>query len=323
MLSDTDLITKTNLYTQENKFLSWYYTISTFTLWISSIVIVILSTSHLISVTFSIIISLLNIRLFSLYHDFNHKAILDSSIIAEVIMTLYGFLILIPKNTWNIFHQHHHKNNSKFSPIVYGNYPILEKKEYQKLKPAQKKNYLISRHPLTILFGYITIFMVSFCFNSFKLNPKKHWDAGLSLVIHFLIILFLADKLGITKALLIFIIPMFIMCAFGGYIFYAQHNCPGIRIDDKNWTYVKAALYSSSFIKMNKLGNWITANIGYHHIHHVNSKIPFYRLPEAMKNISYFQNPIITQLKLDNIKVNLSLKVWDSKKNKLTGIEDK
>ena len=70
---------------------------------------------------------------------------------------------------------------------------------------------------------------------------------------------------------------------------------------------------------MNPVLNWITANIGYHHIHHLNSRIPFYRLPEAMAKIPELQTQKITTLWPSDIIACLKLKVWDPEKNKMVG----
>ena len=74
--------------------------------------------------------------------------------------------------------------------------------------------------------------------------------------------------------------------AMGAYLFYAQHNFPGVTFSENNeWAYEKAAMESSSYMVMSPVMAWLTGNIGYHHIHHLNSKIPFYRLPEVMATI--------------------------------------
>ncbi|MBK6983695.1 MAG: fatty acid desaturase [Bacteroidetes bacterium] len=76
-------------------------------------------------------------------------------------------------------------------------------------------------------------------------------------------------------------IPHFISGAMGSYLFYAQHNFPTVTfVGNEEWTYEGAALDSSSFMKLNPLMHWFTANIGYHHIHHMNSRIPFIAYPK-------------------------------------------
>jgi omega-6 fatty acid desaturase (delta-12 desaturase) len=72
-------------------------------------------------------------------------------------------------------------------------------------------------------------------------------------------------------------------------------------------------------MKMNFFWNWVTANIGYHHIHHINSRIPFYRLPEIMKAMPELQSAKVTSLNPGDIISCLRLKVWDAKLNKMVG----
>ena len=88
------------------------------------------------------------------------------------------------------------------------------------------------------------------------------------------------------------------------------------------WDFIYAALNSSSYMKMSKVMHWFTGNIGYHHIHHVNSKIPFYRLPEVYKSIKALQVPGTTSLSPLEIYRCLSLKVWDPEKGRLVGLRD-
>ena len=106
--------------------------------------------------------------------------------------------------------------------------------------------------------------------------------------------------------------PHFVASAIGCYLFYAQHNFPTVSFTDKaGWTYEKAALTSSSFMRMNGFMAWVTANIGYHHVHHLNARIPFYRLPEVMRALPELQEAKTTSLHPAEIWRCLRLKVWD------------
>ena len=109
----------------------------------------------------------------------------------------------------------------------------------------------------------------------------------------------------------------------GSYLFYAQHNFPAaIYKPNTEWNYAGAALESSSYMEMNKIGHWMTANIGYHHVHHLNSRIPFYRLPEAMAAIPELQRPGRTSLSPSNIIKCLRLKAWDPELNRMVGYSE-
>jgi omega-6 fatty acid desaturase (delta-12 desaturase) len=116
-------------------------------------------------------------------------------------------------------------------------------------------------------------------------------------------------------------IPFFLSTAIGAYLFYAQHNFPGVIFQaNEDWAYETAALKSSSYMQTNAFWAWVTANIGYHHVHHLNSRIPFYRLPEVMKALPELQGATITTLSFKDIRACLKLKIWDPEQQKMVGL---
>jgi acyl-lipid omega-6 desaturase (Delta-12 desaturase) len=92
--------------------------------------------------------------------------------------------------------------------------------------------------------------------------------------------------------------------------------------DAAGWTYEKAATQSSSFMKTGRIMGWFTANIGYHHIHHLNARIPFYRLPEVLRDIPELQTAKKTSLKPMEILRCLRLKVWDVESQRMVGLAE-
>ena len=108
------------------------------------------------------------------------------------------------------------------------------------------------------------------------------------------------------------------IAGMGSYLFYVQHNFPDATFESKEgWTYIGAAFNSTSFLKMSRIMHWVTANIGYHHIHHVNARIPFYRLPETYKAFAEFQTPKTTSMRLGDVMRCFRLKVWDPELNRM------
>ena len=79
---------------------------------------------------------------------------------------------------------------------------------------------------------------------------------------------------------------------------------------------MQAALHSSSFIKMGPIMRWLTGNIGFHHVHHLNARIPFYRLPEAMAALDELQSPGSTSLWPRDVVSCFRLKLWDIKQER-------
>jgi len=256
-------------------------------------------------------------------HDQQHHAILPRSKVAEFLMRMFGLWALSPSSIWRSSHNHHHKHNSKLRGSHIGSFPIMTKEQYLNSSRSDRRYYLFMRHPLTILFGYVFVFLYGMVIYPFFNSPRKHYDCLLSFTLHVVTALALVFLFGWHIMLLALIAPLFIGSAIGSYLFYAQHNFPGVSFSDNaGWTYEKAALESSSFLKTNKLMAWFTANIGYHHIHHLNARVPFYRLPEVLKNIPELQKPKTTSLHPMDIIRCLRLKVWDVKSQSMVSLRN-
>jgi omega-6 fatty acid desaturase (delta-12 desaturase) len=323
MLTGKDLIVATKPFAREIKSKSWYYTLTTLALLAVALIATVVLPHVLLKISSSIIAGLLIVRMFIIYHDQQHHSILTKSTFAEIIMTAFGIFILSPTSIWKRSHDHHHKHNSKLFSASIGSYPIVTKKKFLEMTAKQRFGYLAIRHPLTIFMGYFSMFIFGMCIRSFANNPRKHIDSLVALILHIAAITIVVMLLGWQTWLLLIFLPFSIACGLGSYLFYAQHNFPGVTFcDNKNWAYEKAALESSSYMMMNPLMAWFTGYIGYHHVHHLNSKIPFYRLSEAMDHFPELQNCKTTSLKLKDIRDCLELKIWDQEKNKMIGLKD-
>lgn len=270
----------------------------------------------------SILAGFLMMRLFVIYHDQQHNAILPHSTAAEFLMRVFGILAVTPSSVWRSSHNHHHKHNSKLRGSDIGSFPIMTKDQFERSTRRQRVGYLFVRHPLTILFGYIFMFLFGMCLNPFMNYPRRHLDCLFALLVHLAIGAALLVLGGWTALLLTLLVPFFITYAVATYFFYAQHNFPGVSFRDQGgWTYEKAAMESSSFMRTGRIMGWFTANISYHHIHHLNARIPFYRLPEAMRGIEELQNPKTTSLHPADVWKCLRLKVWDVEAQRMVGVE--
>ena len=302
---------------------SWAYFLSTAFLLAGAVAGTIWSFHLAARVVCSVLAGLLLLRLFVIYHDQQHAAILPGSRLAEGLMRIFGILALSPSSIWRSSHNHHHAHNSKLRGSHIGSFPIMTKAQFLKSSKATRFNYLFMRHPFTILFGYVFVFLHGMCLYPSLTKLREHYDCLIALVWHIVVAVTITWFFGWTALLLSLVIPHFVACAIGSYLFYAQHNFPGVSFNDKaGWTYDKAALESSSFMKTNPVIAWFTANIGYHHIHHLNARIPFYRLPEAAAAIPELQNPRTTSLKPREILRCLRLKVWDVESQRMVSTRE-
>ncbi|HEX3079735.1 MAG TPA: fatty acid desaturase, partial [Puia sp.] len=273
MLSGKELILATKPFAKEIRSKSWLYAISTILLIGVALAATIVIPFFSIKIIFSLIAGLLMVRMFIIYHDHQHHSILTHSRLANFIMTVFGFYILSPTSIWKRSHDHHHNNNSKLFSASIGSYPIATKRKYEEMNGRQRFEYLAIRHPLTIALGYFSMFIFGMCIASFVSNPRKHYDSLIALIIHITISVLIFIFAGWHIWFCLFFLPFVIAFAMGAYLFYAQHNFPGVTFaENKEWAYDKAALESSSYMEMNPVMAWLTGNIGYHHIHHLNSK---------------------------------------------------
>ena len=157
----------------------------------------------------SILAGLLLSRMFVIYHDYQHEAILRGSKIARLLMTFFGIFALAPPRIWKYSHDHHHDNNSRFSHFVTGNFPQITKNRYLLLTNKERLKYLILRHSLIILLSYPIVFLTSFCLIPFLESPKKYWDSLLAFIIHILLFFFYYRFGGWALVILSQIIPFY------------------------------------------------------------------------------------------------------------------
>lgn len=323
MRTSKELILASKEFTKENRTKSWYETILTLVVLAGVISVTYLDLPLLLRALFSIISALFIVRLFIIYHDYQHHTILQHSKPAEYLMKAVGVLVLAPQNIWKRSHDHHHHHNSKLTISAIGSYPIISTTRFFSLSPGEQKLYLINRHPLTIIFGHLTLFIYWLNLKSFIQSPKKHLDSLAALIFHAASAAAIIYFAGTETFIFSWLVPYFLAFGIGSYLFYSQHNFPSAQFrESHDWKYEAAALESTSFMVMHPLMHWMTGNIGYHHVHHLNARIPFYRLPEAMRMMPELQNAPTTSWNPMEIIRCFSIKLWDAKRNKMVTMKE-
>src|SRR5688572_4458956 len=264
MRTGPELILATKPYARDSSARSWWHIVSTACLLVAALTGTLWNFHPAAQIACSVLSGLLILRLFVIYHDQQHHAILPKSRLAEFFMRGFGIYALSASSIWRSSHNYHHNHNSRLRGSHIGSFPIMTKAQFLKSSPGRRFGYLFVRHPLTILFGYVFMFLYGMCLNPFLNNPRKHFDCLVALVTHVAIGAGLLYFFGWQTLLLAQTLPHFILYAIGTYLFYAQHNFPGVSFEDKSgWTYEKAALESSSYLDTNPVMAWFTANIGY------------------------------------------------------------
>ncbi len=323
-----ELFEATRPFAAESCIRSWWCVGSTFVALGGTLVIAALASWWPLRIVASVIGGLLLVRAFILFHDFLHGSLLRKSRLAKALFFLYGMIALTPPRNWQHSHNFHHAHvgkpitseNTEYSYLTsdVGSFPLVTTEKWQRASAFQKIHYRVTRHFLTIVFAYATVFFASLCLIPLLQSPRKNWESVVSLLTHAGFIVGLWVFAGWSVVFFSFLLPFAIAGMTGAYLFFAQHNFEGMRVlPIAEWDHYRGSLESSSYLKLGPIMSWFTGNIGYHHVHHLNSLIPFYRLPEAMAAIPELQQPLVTTLRPRDVFACLRLHLWDSQKQQL------
>lgn len=322
------LLEVTRPFAVEDPLRSWWSVISTIAVLSATLAAAALAPWWPIRLAASLVGGLLLVRSFILYHDFMHGALLRRSRLARPFFTGIGLVLLSPARYWRHSHNFHHGNVGK--PLVpgaqesllltsdLGSFPLMTTDSWRKASAWQHLRYRLMRHPATLLLAYVTVFLVGLTLLPFVRQPRRYWDGAISVLAHGAVVAALWVLAGFQVLLFAFLLPFAVAAAMGAYLFYAQHNYDEMRVlKPEEWTYYRGALESSSYMRLGRLMDWFTGNIGYHHVHHMNPLIPFYRLPEAMRAVPELQRAGRTSLRLRDIAACLRLNLWDPGRGRL------
>ena len=307
-----ELIKATGPFEVEQRWRSWRLLLETLAVLAGLLGLVCAVHSWPVQVLAGLLAGLMQVRLFIFYHDAMHGAIFRKDPLGQAIMSGVGFYLLMVRSVWKETHDYHHQHNARKFDSWIGTFPILTVAMAQQFPSGKMRVYRIFRHRLTILAGSLTMALIGMVVSPFLRKPGRHWTGLLAVVLHVALFLGVLYGWGWVSALCAVSLPYALSMAIGSYLFYAQHNFPDLRLAQRDqWSYTEATLHASSMFEMSPLMHWFTGNIGFHHVHHLNHRIPFYRLREAMQAIPELQNPGRTSWRLRDIRACLDLYVWD------------
>lgn len=335
---------------------TWWHVLSTLAAIVAALAVAVVAPWMPVRIIASVLGGLLLVRGFILYHDYIHKSLLRDSRWGKVVFYPVGLLMLTPPKYWRHSHNFHHGNVGKpLEPktaidagIVgaamagqgigtdqphghgaeeakelllisdLGSFPLMSTEAWGRATPMQRLKYRIKRHWATIALAYITVFFVSLSLMPMVRELRRYWDGALAIGLHLGVLAGLWFIGGFWAMFFGLMLPYALASAMGAYLFYAQHNYEGMRILlPDHWSYYLGATESSSYMRLGKVLHWFTGNIGYHHVHHLNPLIPFYRLPEAMAAIPELQDAVATSLHPKDVVSCLRLNLWDRKHERL------
>lgn len=312
------LIRATRPYAQEDRARSWRLLITTLLTFFALQAAVVLVPFWWLKLLIAVPIGLVMIRMFIFYHDHVHGTLFADSRIGHAIMSIIGWQLLSVRSVWKETHDYHHRNNAKLIGSGIGSFPVVSTRIWRHMSPSQRRQYRFLRHPVTIFTGYFTVFLIGMSIAPFRRDPQKHWAGPAAVVAHIGLTALLWWAFDGVTAVAMLPLPTALATGVGAYLFYVQHNFPDVVFYNREeWTFHDAALRSSSMFEMPRVMHWLTGNIGFHHIHHLNHRIPFYRLPEVMEALPELQDVGRTSWRLSDIRACCALDVWDPRRGRM------
>jgi omega-6 fatty acid desaturase (delta-12 desaturase) len=283
-----------------------------------------LEVSYWLTVLFALGATGFLMRLFMIQHDCGHGSFLRSRRARDTVGFLIGVLTLTPYEYWRKTHAYHHAHSGDLDLRGFGDIDTLTLDEYYARSWMGRLAYRIYRNPF-VLFGVGALFhfLVIHRYPSNVPREWKHawrsvWMTNLALVG---IVAVMAVTIGWKAFLLVHGPVVFFTCGTGVWLFYVQHQFEDTYWHrTQEWDYYDAALEGSSLLALPRPLQWLTANIGIHHVHHLSARIPNYRLQEAMDAVPELQNPTRITIR-DSFKL-LGLSLWDEVEQRLVGFRE-
>lgn len=280
------------------------------------------SISVVLTIFIDIVAALFLIRIFIIFHDCCHQSFFKNKTANKVLGTITGVVTLFPFSQWKHSHSIHHATSGNLDKRGIGDMWVLTVEEYVAATFWTKVQYRLYRNPL-IMFGLgpIYIVLISNRFNTKNAKLKERLNTYLTNILIVGVSALFCYTIGWENYLLVEGPIFFISAVLGIWLFYVQHQFEDTYFEeDTNWEYVKAAVEGSSFYKLPKLLQWITGNIGYHHVHHLSPRVPNYNLESVHNNTLPLQNvPTIT---LKTSLTSLNFKLWDEDTKQFVGFKD-
>ena len=257
------------------------------------------------------------VRIFIIFHDCVHGSYFDSPSANKMMGYIAGILTFTSFEDWQHSHNIHHATYANLDKRGVGDIWTLTVNEYLMSSGKIRFWYRIYRNPffLIILIPGI-LFLVLQRFSTKVSNEKGKVSILLTNVILLFLIAAACWTIGWKTYLLIQIPVMWIAGIFGVWLFYIQHQFEGVFwMREKDWDPLRAALEGSSYYCLPKILQWMTGNIGIHHVHHVLTRIPNYNLQRCYNETSILQGA--KSLSFGRSLKSLHLNLWDEKTQKL------
>lgn len=283
-----------------------------------------MSISYWLSLAICIPASAFLVRIFLIQHDCGHGAFFSNTATNDWVGRILGVVTITPYYVWRRAHAIHHASHGNLDKRGVGDIDTLTVSEYKDRTPWERFKYRIYRHPF-ILFGFgpAYIFLIQQRWPSgFERKGWRFWWSAMGTNLAIIVVWGLVINFVGLKTFLMLQIPMTILASsIGVWMFYVQHQFEDMVWDeDEDWDLQHAAFYGSSHYDLPVVLRWLTASIGVHHVHHLSSRIPYYRLQDVLRDHPKLKE--VKRLTLIKSFSCIKLQLWDEKASKLISFAD-
>jgi omega-6 fatty acid desaturase (delta-12 desaturase) len=256
-------------------------------------------------------------RAFIIFHDCGHGSFFKSQRANNFLGMICGILAYTPYYQWRFEHAIHHATSGDLDRRGTGDILTLTVGEYEQLPRWGRFKYRLYRSPIVMLgLGPWFTFLISQRFVNPISKKRERFSVYFSNLFIVALLVVAANTIGIKELLMIQLPVAFIGGLGGIWMFYIQHQFEGTYWQrHEEWDYATAAIRGSSYFKLPKVLQWFTGNIGFHHIHHLSSRIPNYALQQCMEENPEFQD--VTTITLWSSLKSLGLNLWDEEQRQL------
>jgi acyl-lipid omega-6 desaturase (Delta-12 desaturase) len=278
-----------------------------------------LAVSWWLVIPLAVLAGALLVRAFIIFHDCGHGSFFKSQRANDITGFVTGVLTFTPYYHWRWEHSLHHATTGDLDRRGVGDIWTMTIQEYIESSRWKRFAYKLARNPFVLfVIAPLYLFLLQQRF------PKSRADIRESNSVWYMnsailaMVLVLGWIFGFMNYLIIQLIVTAVAGAMGVWMFYIQHQFEDAYWEKhEEWDYTAAALQGSSFYKLPRVLQWFSGSIGFHHIHHLSSRIPNYNLERCHNSHPIFQTvkPITIRISLKS----LLLRLWDEQHKKLVG----
>lgn len=287
-----------------------------FIIWV---MLVAIDSGYYVALALAPLAGLLLLRTFIIQHDCGHGSFLSKRAGNDWVGRGLGVLTFTPYDCWRRSHTLHHANTGNLDARGFGDVDTLTVREFYSRSRLKRLFYRVYRHPIILLgIGPAYLFLLRHRLPiGLMKQGSRYWISAIATNLATATILgTMMFFYGLGTTVLAVIPALLIAASTGVWLFYIQHQFEEAHWDrNGRWSFHNAALHGSSHLDLPQPLRWFTANIGVHHVHHLASRIPFYRLSDVLA--AYPELRHLNRFNMLQTLRPLVLSLWDEDKRRL------